>query len=340
MQHEITSPADLLDQNGALQQTGWARQPFLNYHRDQIKASRFRIKEWDYYAVLSDTEGISFTISDLGYIGFIAATVFDFSEAQEISNSVTTVLPLGAFKMPASSQTGDVIFKNKQLDLKFLKTDEKRTIEIFWKDFHDGHDLEGRIEMQHPDQDDTTVIATPFQNRPRAFYYNHKVNCMPAFGEIRLGARTLRFVKEQADGVLDWGRGVWTYSNTWYWGSASGRLEGKRFGLNIGYGFGDTRAATENTLFYDGTIHKLDEISFHIPEDSFVKPWQFSSNDGRFEMDFTPILDRYSNTNMLLIQSWQHQVFGRFTGKATLDDGTALEVKDFLGFAEKVMNRW
>ena len=30
----------------------------------------------------------------------------------------------------------------------------------------------------------------------------------------------------------------------------------------------------------------------------------------------------------------------RFTGRAVLDDGTIVEVKDFPGFAEKVENKW
>jgi len=44
--------------------------------------------------------------------------------------------------------------------------------------------------------------------------------------------------------------------------------------------------------------------------------------------------------NVLVLGSNQHQVFGRFTGTATLDDGTVLQVKDLLGFAEKVANKW
>ena len=71
-----------------------------------------------------------------------------------------------------------------------------------------------------------------------------------------------------------------------------------------------------------------------------MSPWTFTSSDGRFEMDFIPVLDRFSDTNVLLIRSWQHQVFGRFSGKAVLDDGTELEIRDILGFAEKVRNRW
>ncbi|MCI6771984.1 MAG: DUF2804 domain-containing protein [Oscillospiraceae bacterium] len=36
----------------------------------------------------------------------------------------------------------------------------------------------------------------------------------------------------------------------------------------------------------------------------------------------------------------QHQVFGRLTGKAVLDDGTVLEVKDLMCFAERVRMKY
>ncbi len=340
MQNEITTPSNLLDEQGRLIQRGWGRDMLLDYHRKDIAASSFRIKEWDYYCVLSDTQGISFTLSDLGYIGFIAATVFDFTNPKEISNSITTILPLGGFKLPESSKKGDAVFQNKDLTLRFSRTETSRTLEVDWRNFFEGQDLKGRIELKVPPGDDSLLIATPFHQRPQAFYYNHKVKCMPAKGAIQLGSQTLTFAEPDSFGVLDWGRGVWTYANTWYWGSASGLVDGRRIGLNIGYGFGDTSAATENIIFLDGVGHKLDQVTFHIPEPDFLNPWKFSSNDGRLDLDFIPILDRYSNTNMLLVQSWQHQVFGRFSGRLVLDDGQVLEVKDLLGFAEKVKNRW
>ena len=63
----------------------------------------------------------------------------------------------------------------------------------------------------------------------------------------------------------------WTYDNTWYWGSGSGTVDGHRFGFNIGYGFGDTSAASENILFYDGVGHKLDDVTFLI-SDNYTDP--------------------------------------------------------------------
>lgn len=167
---------------------------------------------------------------------------------------------------------------------------------------------------------------------------------MSAKGYVRLGDDTYLFHPEESFGVLDWGRGVWTYKNTWYWGSASGLLDGIPFGFNIGHGFGDASAATENMLFYNHKAHKLSQVTFNIPtkdgKESYLEPWFFTSDDDRFKMIFTPIIDRSACTNLAILCSDQHQVFGRFTGRVVLDDGTTLNIKDFLGFAEKVYNKW
>lgn len=72
----------------------------------------------------------------------------------------------------------------------------------------------------------------------------------------------------------------------------------------------------------------------------YCKSWKFTFSDGRFEMDFLPILDRSACLDYKLIVSDQHQVFGRMSGMAVLDDGTKIEIKDVLCFAEKVHNRY
>ena len=94
----------------------------------------------------------------------------------------------------------------------------------------------------------------------------------------------------------------------------------------------------------DGRLHKLDHVTFEIPmkdgKEDYLSPWRFTSSDGRFEMQFQPVLDRAACTDFKLLKSDQHQVFGTFTGTAVLDDGSALSVRDFFGFAEKVENKW
>ena len=189
------------------------------------------------------------------------------------------------------------------------------------------------------------VIVTPYDDDAKAFYYNQKINCMNAEGYIRLAENYYEFKKGKAFGGLDWGRGVWTYKNTWYWSSASSQINGIPFGFNLGYGFGNTDAASENMVFYNGKAHKLEGVTFCIPHDSsgkddYLSPWQFVSSDGRFEATFEPILNRHSHVNALVIESNQNQVFGKFTGYTVLDNGVRLEFSDLIGFAEKVYNRW
>jgi hypothetical protein len=340
MNKKITESGKLLDDKGMLQHAGWATSLLLDYDRSAIRASKFKIKEWDYYCILAESHGVAFTVADNSYMSLIAVTVFDFNNAREISKSVIVPFTMGSLNMPSSSEIGDIVFENKHVTLKYLRREESRTIEIDYANFFGNENLTGSIVLKQPDAMESMVIATPFPKNKLAFYYNQKINCMPAEGELRLGNNTLTFLPDSAFGVLDWGRGVWTYSNTWYWGSASGKVGGKSFGFNIGYGFGDTSQASENMLFHEGKAHKLDSVEFHIPEDDFLKPWTFSSNDARFEMDFVPILDRHSNANIVVVKSTQHQVFGRFSGKVLLDSGEEIIVKDLLGFAEKVFNRW
>ncbi|HPZ16407.1 MAG TPA: DUF2804 family protein, partial [Sphaerochaeta sp.] len=74
--------------------------------------------------------------------------------------------------------------------------------------------------------------------------------------------------------------------------------------------------------------------------DDLMKPWIMKDREGRLDLTFTPIVDRSTLTNVLLIKSVQHQLFGAFSGTVTLDDGTAVTLDGAIGFAEEVYNRW
>ena len=57
-------------------------------------------------------------------------------------------------------------------------------------------------------------------------------------------------------------------------------------------------------------------------------------------MDFVPIIDRNALVDAKIIVTDQHQVFGKMSGTAVLDDGRKIQLKDFLCFAEKVHNKY
>ena len=342
MQHEITERKPLLDTQGDLTEAGYAKKLLPVYRRKDVKAGALRIKEWDYYLINNDHFAVALTIDDNSYMGLDSVSFLNFDEKWEKTVSPMRLMPLGGTGLPESSETGDTAVAGKDYALMFRHVPRGRELTFHMDSFLDGQPIDGHILLTD-EPEESMVICTPF-DKPGHFYFNQKINCQRASGDVQLGDRTYVFAPEDSFGVLDWGRGVWTYHNTWYWGSASGQIEGVPFGWNIGYGFGDTSAASENMLFYAGKAHKLSQVTFHIPmkegKEDYLAPWTFTSDDGRFEMDFVPVLDRAANTDFKVLGSDQHQVFGRFTGKAVLDDGTAVEVKDLLGFAEKVENKW
>ena len=342
--YEIKRSGPLLNERGELAQTGFARSLLLKYDRSAIKARSWRIKEWDYYLIGNDRFALALTVADNSYMALISVSLLDFEQPHQVTRSMMELWPAGRMKLPSSSRHGDVEVRRKWGSMSFLNDGTKRRIRCEVKEFENLQPLKAEFILTD-EPEESIVMATPFPENKKAFYYNQKINGMRAEGSIRLGDREYASAGGDTFAVLDWGRGVWPYAGTWYWGSASGTVNGKTFGFNLGYGFGDTSAATENMLFYQGKGHKLDDVAFHIPvgpdgKEDYMKSWHFTSSDGRFEMNFEPVIDRFAHTSALVISSTQHQVFGRFSGKAVLDSGEVLHIENLFGFAEKVKNRW
>ena len=336
--HEVTEKQQLLNSEGRIQEPGWARRPVWKYDRSMIRSPKFRIKEWDYYLVMNEKYGAAFTLSDEGYIGLQSVSFLNLKEKWEHTETILNPFPMGKIKLPSASDYGTASYKDNRLRLEFRVENGRRMISCDFKDFYMGKPFYCEITLDQQNMD-SMVIATPWTGK-KAFYYNRKINCMPAEGYMAFDDMTYWFDPKHDYGTLDWGRGVWTYDNTWYWGSGNGTIGGRPFGFNIGYGFGDTSAASENILFYDGIGHKLDDVEFHIPGEDYMKPWNFTSSGGRFEMEFQPFLDRAASISAGIVFTEQHQVFGKMSGRAILDDGTFIELKDFMCFAEKVHNRY
>lgn len=361
-EHRITEAGPLHRLDGMLAECGWSTSLLRTYDRARVKASRLRIKEWDYYLINDNEYAIALTLSDLGYAGLISVSLMDFAHVQSQTVSVVTLLPLGRFGLPASSGEGVASFENNRVSLRFETQQGERRLKVRFARFDGADDLSFDAVLDEEPRD-SMVIVTPWAQDPHAFYYNQKIVAMRARGSFKKGRMVHGFNPDDSFGLLDWGRGVWTRDNTWYWAAAQGwqgsrTQEGHgqfRFGLNLGYGFGDTSAASENMVFVDGVAHKLHRVQFDIPKkretgtdaaettkiaDTYdlVQPWRMTDDEGRLDLVFTPLLDRADWMDYKLIRTDQHQVFGRFDGAVTLDGHRPFAVSNLLGFAEVVHN--
>ncbi len=343
MQNKL-SPGRLLDENGNLNEAGYAFNLVKEYNRKHIKGLKWRIKEWDYYYIGDKDYGVALTIDDNSYMGLVSVSVLDYKNQTEVTKSYMRWLTFGEVGFSSSSSDGDVFCENKKkYSMYFGNKNGKRHLVCYMKDMKKGINFECDIVLNETNAN-SMVIATPFKKK-KHFYYNQKINLLSAKGYFKYGDIHHDFKNGQALGVLDWGRGVWTYSNTWYWSSLNAYTEDNhRIGFNLGYGFGDTSKASENMVFYDEEVYKLNDVVFNIPKNEkgkhlFKNDWTLKSESGDIDLVFHPIIDRYSNTNAIIIQSNQHQVFGYFSGTIKVE-GKVITLNNLLGFAEMVKNRW
>lgn len=340
MQHKL-SEGKLLDQNGNLVESGYSTYLAKEYYRGDIKAKKSRIKEWDYYYIGNSKHGIALTIADNSYMGMGSVSFLDFENKCEITKSLIKLFTNGKLDLPSSSQDGDIHFKNKKCQIDFLNNKGQRHLIVHFKEFDKKNDLRADLYLKETNQD-SMVIATPFK-KDKHFYYNQKINLLQSSGYVKIGEKIYDF-NEDTFGVLDWGRGVWTYSNSWYWSSLSSTYKGKRIGFNLGYGFGNNTMASENMFFFEDKSYKLEDVRIDIPISKhggydYLKPWKFRSETKDINLTFTPILNRHANMNLLILKSNQNQVFGTFSGYVIIE-GKQVYFEDLLGFAEKVDNRW
>ena len=340
-QTEYTEPTKLLADDGTLLAKGWARRNVFEY--DRYKVSKpMRRKEWDFYQFSDGNLMLQINIANISLGGFLSSCLVDIREGKTLFNTMGVflgqkdkyVLPAkgdvpNSFKYTVGNATGE-----------FITEETSRTIH-FKKD-----DVECHVQMDiMPGLENITTVI-PFEGYPDRYFMTTKQNSMPCQATIKKGDQTWELKKENSFAFLDWGRVCTPYALVWYWGNGSHYITDEKgekhiFGFEITWGIGDERHATETCLFYDGKAHKIGAVEVkNFPKGRYMEPWEFVSQDGRFEMTMTPFYDHHSDTNALVMRMNAHQVHGIWNGTVTLDDGTKLEIKDMYAFCEYVENRW
>ncbi len=343
---QIQTPGPLLTSDGRLTAVGWSPHPILDCNLEQARFYPFpfhwlqflRIKRWDYYALFTPRRFFSATIAHLGYAGNVFVYTLDW-ETKELHEE-GLLIPLGrGIQLPRNSQEGESRYEDRRVRLVFRAEKGFRHIQVDWPAFHGGRGIYADFRLECPPDHESMTIVIPIGRR--RFYYNRKINCMPASGWIRYGEEEEELRPDQALGSLDWGRGVWEYRTFWNWASASGFLpDGRRIGLNLGYGFGDTSAATENCLILEGKVHKLGIVYFDYRPDDYMHPWRFTDDEGRLNMTMVPFKERVARTNLGILYSEFHQIFGHYEGQVITDNGEVLSIRGLIGFTEEHRARW
>lgn len=126
MNHKLDKKHKLLNIDGSVLEPGWANQLVHEYSPFDVKTSKLRIKEWDYYIIVDDDFAFSTVIADNRYMGLANCHFFDFKENKKYSYSNPLILPMGGLNMPTSSAKGDIYYKDKNCRLSYIHEDGGR----------------------------------------------------------------------------------------------------------------------------------------------------------------------------------------------------------------------
>jgi hypothetical protein len=298
---------------------------------------RLRLKRWDYYGIWTPGLFASATVAHMGYAANVFLYVVDRATGRHVEHSL--VRPFGAgVELPRGSEEGDIEYAAGAMRIAFCVGSGRRSLSVSDGRFDGGRGLEIEVELACPPDRDSVVTATPFPGG--GFYYNRKIDTMPAAGDLRWGDRRFRMRPDDSLGQLDWGRGIWPYRSHWVWATANGFLpDGRSLGLNLGF-FGDHTYATEDAVVLDGRIHKLGRVHIDFDRKDLHHPWRFTEPSGRLDVVFEPASERVARLNLLLVRTEVQQLFGTWSGRAVTDGGEILELAALPGFAEEHHARW
>lgn len=353
-QVEHVAPAPLLDAEGNVQSAGWARRAWMTYDRSRVPAAlQGRVKEWEHYTIMSPAFTLGVTIAQLGPISFGSFEAIEYPDPA--TGEGGGIQPGGFFLVMGVKDKsifpdhphGDTTLESDSGRVTLGYADGKRKISFEFAAKENLPAIEGEIELVEAGE--SVAIARPFAE-PNHFFYENKIFGMPASGSARVGAKEY-VLPEGARAIFDWGRGVWPHEVTWFWGQASGvknvpagaGRDGapRAVSMNLGHGYGDDSKGTCNAILVDGRIHKTDTVFLEYDPADRMKPWKIGSNDGRIELDFRPVFNQHAKQSIPIVGATElHKIHGRFSGRLVLDDGSAVEVKEMLGFMEHAEHLW
>ena len=343
---EITEPVDLCTGDGVHlnpEASGWSRVPL---HTANLRGRRVRTKKWDYWAVLADDIIVSVVYADVGYLGL--ADVWWCEPSTGLTGGRAGPRP-GArgLDLPDRPGTAPLRARGGPTTMDLVDDPDGITITASWTEHGRPASLDLRVDL--PTGHESLNVVIPWSDR--TFQYTSKHQARPARGTLTVGERTWTFGVPPGEergggaawGVLDVGRGRWPYKTRWNWGGGAGiATDGSTIvGLQFGGRWTEGTGATENGVIVDGRLTKIgQELAWEYDWARPLHPWRVRHPDGSLDVTLTPVHDKHSKTDALILATEVHQVFGRWSGHVTDDDGRRHELDGILGFAEESVSRW
>ena len=169
--------------------------------------------------------------------------------------------------------------------------------------------------------------------------FTQKATALVCAGSVTWGGECIDLESIRALASVDWSAGYMRNETFWNWASLSCELsDGRRLGFNLAAGVNET-GFTENGLWLEGKLHKVDMVDFQFDRYNCEHVWDLRSNDGMINLRFEPVGQRKEKVNFILAASNFTQNFGRFFGDIILSE-EVIHLDGVWGFTEDHYAKW
>lgn len=340
---ELTSPVDLCTRLGRLAPgaVGWSRRPLHRCNlpegpRAGLAGAWPRRKRWSYWCVTTPDLALAVVLADVDYLGIAGVSFVDARQRRVLTYEHVAPLARG-IRLPEVVEA-DVAFEHPSIELSVRYRVDGVALHVLCPSAA-GPRIAADLHITRPPGHESLNVVIPWSER--RFQFTSKQNTLPAAGTVEVGGERFRFEAPHAFACLDFGRGIWPYATAWNWASLSTRVGPETVGLNLGGKWTDGTGMTENGLCVGGRLHKISEdIAWEYDRRDWLAPWRIRTTESnRVDLVFEPCVERDALTNLVVLRSEVHQLFGHFSG-ALVAGGRAIEIERAFGWAEEHDARW
>lgn len=294
----------------------------------------FHYKQFQYFGVISDQVLIGCALADTAWLGLAFVYVFD-ARSQKLQE-YTWRSPLSrAMQLSDSPCEGESRFQQPGIDIRLGYHRDNgvlvKTLQINSKALS--------VDAQMTEANPFTPMSLCTRAGINGWVYANKVAGLPVTGELLLGNESLDLTTIGACGHHDFSAGFMRRETFWNWACFSGHQQGQLVGINLSCGVNET-SYTENCLWLNGELIKVDTVRFDYNRDDLMQPWRVTSMDGQIDLTFMPKGNHKEKMNLGLFASNFNQLFGQFHGVLRPAGHAPVEICQLNGFVEEQYAKW
>jgi hypothetical protein len=301
--------------------------------------SRFRMKQWQHWLVVSPELALTLAIVDVGYLKLAWIQAVERSTGTQYEWASKGVM--SHCKLSRSLWNEQCCFRQGRREIRFKNELDQGQHMLSFRAAATGDlpAIKGELRALHDlSAIDPLVVCLPV-GEGRAMY-SHKVP-LPVAGEVELDGQHFIFAPNSATAFSDIHKAHYPRHTWWDWACfATHTVDGRMLGLNLTHNLAQQPTRyNENALWVDGQPTRLGLARFERNRADLMQPWRVSTSCGRVDLRFEPSGGRSEDLELGLISSQFHQLYGLWSG--TLNSGDEnFQVEHAFGLGEDHECRW